>query len=112
LHLASLAGSWNAIVAGFGGMRDHGGRLTFAPRLPSSLTRVVFTLTVRGQRLRVDVTATSASYVLVDDGDPLDVWHHGQPITVTAAKPVVAPIHPKPVGPPPRQPPGRAPGTA
>ena len=25
LHIASLAGSWIAAVAGFGGMRDHGG---------------------------------------------------------------------------------------
>ena len=34
LHIASLAGAWIAAVAGFGGMRDHGGKLTFAPRLP------------------------------------------------------------------------------
>src|SRR6185312_11628898 len=31
LHMASLAGTWLALVAGFGGMRDHGS-LTFAPR--------------------------------------------------------------------------------
>ena len=36
LHIASLAGAWIALVAGFGGMRDHGGRLTFAPRLPGT----------------------------------------------------------------------------
>ena len=34
LHIASLAGAWIAAVAGFGGMRDHDGELTFAPRLP------------------------------------------------------------------------------
>lgn len=33
LHMASLAGAWTALVAGFGGMRDHGGELTFAPRI-------------------------------------------------------------------------------
>jgi alpha,alpha-trehalose phosphorylase len=33
LHIASMAGSWIAAVAGFGGMRDHDGTLTFAPRL-------------------------------------------------------------------------------
>ncbi len=37
LHIASLAGSWMACVAGLGGMRDFGGRLTFAPRLPQDL---------------------------------------------------------------------------
>ena len=39
LHLASLAGTWSALVAGFGGMRDHDGRLSFAPRLPPGITR-------------------------------------------------------------------------
>jgi alpha,alpha-trehalose phosphorylase len=33
VHLASLAGAWIAAVAGFGGMRDHGGSLSFAPQL-------------------------------------------------------------------------------
>jgi hypothetical protein len=40
VHIASLAGAWIAAVAGFGGMRDHGGRLTFAPRLPAALPRL------------------------------------------------------------------------
>ena len=40
LHIASLAGSWIAAVAGFGGMRDHGGELCFRPRLPAALTRL------------------------------------------------------------------------
>src|SRR5204863_3087535 len=30
LHIASLAGSWIAAVAGFGGLRDHGGELSFS----------------------------------------------------------------------------------
>jgi alpha,alpha-trehalose phosphorylase len=34
VHMASLAGSWLAAVAGFGGMRDQEGGLAFAPRLP------------------------------------------------------------------------------
>src|SRR6185312_14196695 len=34
LHMASLAGSWVAAVAGFGGMRDSRRGLTFRPRLP------------------------------------------------------------------------------
>ena len=39
LHMASLAGSWIAAVAGFGGMRDHGGELSFRPRLPAALAQ-------------------------------------------------------------------------
>ena len=41
VHMASLAGAWIATVAGFGGMRDHGGRLTFAPRLAQQLSSLL-----------------------------------------------------------------------
>src|SRR5690606_372294 len=33
VHLASLSGAWLVAVAGFGGMRDYGDVLSFAPRL-------------------------------------------------------------------------------
>ena len=56
LHIASLAGTWIAAVAGFGGMRDHDGELTFAPRLPARLERLAFRLRFRGRRLKVEVT--------------------------------------------------------
>src|SRR5262249_47109732 len=42
VHIASLAGAWTAAVAGFGGMREHDGHLSFAPRLPPRLERLVF----------------------------------------------------------------------
>jgi alpha,alpha-trehalose phosphorylase len=38
LHLASLARAWTVAVARFGGMHQHDGRLTFAPRLPPTLS--------------------------------------------------------------------------
>ena len=41
---------------GFGGLRDHGGRLCFAPRLPEQFSRLAFGLAVRGGRLRVEIT--------------------------------------------------------
>jgi alpha,alpha-trehalose phosphorylase len=48
LHLAALAGAWQAVVAGFGGMRDYGETLSFAPWLPARLTRLSFGLLYRG----------------------------------------------------------------
>ncbi len=36
-HIASIGGSWMCLVYGFGGMRDHGGNITFRPRLPDGL---------------------------------------------------------------------------
>ena len=52
VHLASLAGAWIAAVAGFGGMRDHDGSLSFAPRLPDA-PRLDFGLLFRGRRIQV-----------------------------------------------------------
>ena len=49
VHIASLAGTWLVAVAGFGGMRDHFGKLTFRPRLPDALTRLQFRLMFRGR---------------------------------------------------------------
>jgi len=108
VHIASLAGAWTAAVAGFGGMRDHRGALTFAPRLPARLERLAFRLLFRGRRLRVEVTKRSASYLLVG-GDPLEIAHHGETVTLEQAEAVERDIPPAPVRPTPTQPPGRAP---
>ncbi len=91
LHMASLAGAWMALVAGFGGMRDHGGELTFAPRLPAAFTRFSFRMSFQGTRIRVDVGETEATYQIVD-GTELRTRHHGEPITITTATPVTLPI--------------------
>jgi alpha,alpha-trehalose phosphorylase len=52
LHIASLAGTWIALVNGFGGMRDDGRALAFAPRLPDGLTSLAFSIVRRDSCLR------------------------------------------------------------
>jgi alpha,alpha-trehalose phosphorylase len=89
LHIAACAGSWIALVMGFGGLRDHGGRLTFAPRLPAHLPRLSFRLRWRDSSLRVTVTPAAATYEV--SGPPMEVAHHGETITV-AGGPVTRPI--------------------
>jgi hypothetical protein len=108
VHIASLAGTWVALVSGFGGLRDADGTFSFAPRLPPGLTRLAFTLFIRGRRLRVEITHAQATYALAD-GDPLQILHHGQPVTLAAGKPEPRPILPAPSRPRPSQPPGREP---
>jgi hypothetical protein len=81
LHLGSLAGTWLAAVAGFGGMRDHGDTLSFEPRLPAPLSRVCFGLVYRGRHLRVDIRPGRAYYALLE-GEPIELLHEGQPITL------------------------------
>ncbi|MCT9931301.1 family 65 glycosyl hydrolase [Planotetraspora sp. A-T 1434] len=108
VHMASLAGAWTALVAGFGGMRARQGRIRFAPRLPSGITRLAFRLRYRGRLLRVDITAGQTSYRLLD-GPPLTLEHHGDEFTVGDH----AVTRPTPITPDPterlRQPPGREP---
>jgi alpha,alpha-trehalose phosphorylase len=108
LHLASLSGSWLAAVAGFGGMRDYGEGLEFAPRLPARLTRMSFRLLYRGRRLRVEVRPGEARYELLD-GEPLAVKHHGEALTLSSDSPETRPVPPPPRRPPAEQPPGRSP---
>jgi alpha,alpha-trehalose phosphorylase len=108
VHLASLAGSWLVAVAGFGGMRDHGETLAFAPRLPSRLTRLTFRLIYRGRRLRVVVSSDSARYELVE-GEPLELLHEGETFTVEPGSPQTLPVASPPRRPRPEQPPGRSP---
>src|SRR5205085_9264999 len=110
LHLAALAGTWSAVVCGFGGLRDHDGRLCFAPRLPDQLSRVAFGLAVRGRRLRVEITPTVATYVHLE-GDPLEVAHHGEVLLVTTADRVERKVPAVDPRLPPPQPAGREPGS-
>ncbi|MBC6460942.1 glycoside hydrolase family 65 protein [Actinomadura sp. HBU206391] len=107
LHIASLAGAWTGLVAGFGGMRAHDGRLRFAPRLPGGITRLAFRMRYRGRRLRVTVTAGSATYELLG-GDELTLTHHGEEF-VLDGEPAEWPIPAAPGLPRPIQPQGREP---
>jgi alpha,alpha-trehalose phosphorylase len=108
IHIASHAGAWLATVAGFGGMREDGGTLRFAPRLPARLGRLRFRLLFRGRLLEVEAEPTKTTYRLLE-GDPLDIRHHGAPLTVALGSPVTA-ENPACVRPPKlEQPLGRAP---
>jgi alpha,alpha-trehalose phosphorylase len=112
VHIASLSGAWLGLIAGFGGMRDHDGQLSFAPRLPERLSTLEFSLLWHGVRLRVTVEQHQATYTVRDDHDGaiVSLIHHGERITVTTEKPVVMPIPaPAPLTPRPRQPQGRTP---
>jgi alpha,alpha-trehalose phosphorylase len=108
VHMASLAGAWTALVAGFGGMRLQNGSLSFAPRLTETLERLAFHILFRGSRLRIEVKAQEATYSLLD-GSPLKVFHHGEEIFLSMEGVVTRPIPEIHAGLRPSQPPGRAP---
>jgi alpha,alpha-trehalose phosphorylase len=108
VHLAALAGAWLVAVAGFGGMRDHGDVLSFAPRLAKRLERLAFRLLYRGRQLRVEIRDDHVSYELVD-GEPIEILHEGSRITLAAGEARRCPTTPPPPVDGVTQPPGRAP---
>lgn len=77
LHIASLAGTWLALVYGFAGLRVRRGVLHFRPRLPEGWRRLRFTLAFRGRRLAVTLFAESIEYRLLE-GESLVVHHVGE----------------------------------
>ncbi|MGD0062993.1 MAG: glycosyl hydrolase family 65 protein [Streptosporangiaceae bacterium] len=107
VHMASLAGAWLALVAGFGGMRAGSGTLSFSPRLPSGISDLTFRLRYRSRRLKVTINSERARYELID-GDPLSLMHHGKLFNL-GPKPAEHAIPLIKAGPRPEQPPGRAP---
>jgi alpha,alpha-trehalose phosphorylase len=111
VHVASLAGAWIALIAGFGGMRDHDEVLSFSPRLPSHINRLEFSLMWRGSRLRVAVQPHEVTYSLRNGGsDGVRLRHYDEVLEIACDAPVTRAIPPiAPPGPPPVQPPGRAP---
>jgi alpha,alpha-trehalose phosphorylase len=108
VHIASLAGTWVALVAGFGGLRHWNGTVNFAPHLPDGLTRLAFTLLIRKRRLRVEITHEQATYSLAN-GHPLEIMHYGEKISLAAKKPETRPLAAVPPRPRPSQPAGREP---
>jgi alpha,alpha-trehalose phosphorylase len=90
-HIASLGGSWMLCVHGFAGMREYGGRLSFKPRLPKGLTRLCFSLAVRGRVLDVEIATSAATYRL-REGESLTFQHGEEEITLAQGASKVVPM--------------------
>jgi alpha,alpha-trehalose phosphorylase len=82
VHVASAGGTWSALAYGFGGMRDHGGALSFDPRLPQGWDSLTFRVTWRNSRMRVTVTADAIELV-AETGDGVTVTVRGSEVKVT-----------------------------
>jgi alpha,alpha-trehalose phosphorylase len=109
LHIASLAGAWQALVGGFGGMRADRDGLSFMPQLPPGLAGLSFRMRYQGRVILVKVRHSAATYSLIE-GDPLPITHHGERLTV-GTDGVTRDIPAPPQVPAPTQPAGRVPAT-
>jgi alpha,alpha-trehalose phosphorylase len=108
VHMGSLAGAWQAVVAGLGGMRHHGDSLGFAPRLPPRIQGLTFRMTFIGRLLKVAVSRDRVLYTLVR-GKSLTFDHYGKAVRLASGRSVTGPIPKLPARGEPTQPPGRAP---
>jgi alpha,alpha-trehalose phosphorylase len=87
-HIASIGGSWMSLVYGFAGLRDHGGAISFRPRLPAGWAKLRFPLTVRGNLIHVDIRPDETTYML-HEGDGLTVAHEGEVLQLAPQSAVV-----------------------
>jgi alpha,alpha-trehalose phosphorylase len=69
---------------------------------------MVFRLALGSGGIEVQIDATEATYRLVDDGEPVELVHHGTAFTLRD-RPVTFPIPESRAGTPPPQPEGRKP---
>lgn len=92
LHMASLAGGWTALVAGFGGMRDDDGQLSFRPQLPQGLDALTFRLLWRGALLRVDIRDRETRYTLVRGEQSMTIRHEDEDLELTPGDTVSRPL--------------------
>ncbi|HEX2105009.1 MAG TPA: glycosyl hydrolase family 65 protein [Solirubrobacteraceae bacterium] len=91
IHIASCGGTWLALVAGFGGLRDFDGEVRFRPRLPAEWDRLRFRVQVRGQVVEVEMTHEATTYRLVD-GHGLLVAHGDELLRLRVGAPVRRPV--------------------
>ena len=91
VHVASAGGVWTALVAGFGGMRDHYGELSFDPRLPEAWPSLSYTLHWRGTELKVRITR-DAMTVDAAGGGPVSFSVRGASVTVEPGGSVTVPL--------------------
>jgi alpha,alpha-trehalose phosphorylase len=89
VHVASIGGTWMAIVYGLAGMRDFGGKISFHPK--KFVQRLCFPLTIRGQRLEVCIDNGTATYTL-RQGEGLTIKHRDEELKLTHGKPVSKPV--------------------
>ena len=90
IHVAACGGTWMALVAGFGGLRDVHGDLSFRPRLPADWEGLRFRVAARGQLIEVDMTHEGTTYRLLE-GSGIPIEHFGDVLRLAPGEPVHRP---------------------
>ncbi|MBG6059045.1 alpha,alpha-trehalose phosphorylase [Cryobacterium sp. MP_M5] len=91
VHVASAGGVWSALVYGFGGLRDHNGRITLDPRLPVDWEELTFRITLKGTRVRFDLRQKEI-VLTIEEGDAARLAVRGVAFDLVAGHPVTVPL--------------------
>ncbi|MGI1691070.1 glycoside hydrolase family 65 protein [Thermoanaerobacter uzonensis] len=73
IHAASMAGTWSAVVNGFGGMRVYTNELHFEPRLPKEWNLLSFNVRYKGRKINIKLTKESVVFALLE-GEPIEIY--------------------------------------
>lgn len=66
IHAANMAGTWQAIVNGFAGLRCFDGKLSFRPYLPKDWEGYTFRLRFQDCVLRIEIHPETAKFTLTE----------------------------------------------
>jgi trehalose/maltose hydrolase-like predicted phosphorylase len=91
VHMAALAGSWLALVWGFGGFRPNGPALRLRPSRPAAWQGYAFGLVWRGTLVRVEVAGDQVTYRALS-GPDIVIGHHDTEIALTAGESWTGPL--------------------
>jgi len=79
IHAASMAGTWSAVVNGFGGMRVYTNELHFEPRLPKEWNLLSFNVRYKGRKINVKLTKENVVFALLE-GEPIEIYYFDKKI--------------------------------
>jgi len=91
LHITSMAGSWLAIVRGFGGMQIKDDSLNFSPAIPSKWNSYSFNINFRGRTLHITVDKELIRMEL-KTGEELDILIYNQTYSIRPKKVINVPM--------------------
>ncbi|MBX3144587.1 MAG: HAD-IA family hydrolase [Trueperaceae bacterium] len=92
VHVASTGGAYQALVGGFGGMRDDGGVLRFDPRLPVGWSSLEFRVRNCGAQVQVVVESRRVTLKLVS-GASLVLQVQGREVRLAGPEPVIVALN-------------------
>lgn len=88
LHITSMAGTWLAVVQGFGGMRIKNNQLYFRPRIPKKWKSIKFHIRFRANLLLVEVT-TDTTIITNIEGPEIQLTIEQQHVTIPSTKEII-----------------------